>query len=313
MKKPYIILVNRVSGGQHDPYYKSFDLSGPSSIFGCDIEGFDTPDKEKFILKAAKLKQEYKCIVVAGGDGTFSDVLNAGPNNGCVLAYLPLGTGNAVGSAFGYDKSEFNDLSRIAERIVNGQDHAIDTILCETPTKSCIGLMCGIGIDADVIKRSIEYREEKKKGSLEAYIRGSIDAIFGKYDSLKLNDRYIRDTVTVDIDGKIEMFPNMITYVITKHPYFGYGLKVNPTATLDSGFLHGIAVTGGIPTIAKALLTSANKGTIFGGNMAGKVHCADEIKLHTTRNLPIQVDGNLFTEGKEFNFKVLKGDVKVRF
>ncbi len=307
----YIILANRVSGNL-DEYEKNFLLSGVAGILGCERKGFETADKGDFMICAEELKRNYKCVVVAGGDGTFSDVLNAGDNNGCVLAYLPLGTGNAVGSAFGYEMSEFNDLSRIAERIVNGEDHAIDLIKCEASYKSCKGLMCGVGIDADVIKRSNIYRSEDKN-SLEAYVRASVDAVFGKYDSFNLNDRFIRDTVTVDVDGEVEIFSNLITYVITKHPFFGYGLMVNPTAKMDSGFLHGVAVTGGIPTIAKALLTSANKGTIFGGNMAGKVHCADEIRIFPTRDLPLQVDGNLFAEGKEFYFKVLKGDVKVRY
>jgi diacylglycerol kinase family enzyme len=39
---------------------------------------------------------KYEVIVVAGGDGTFSDVINAIDTSRTPVAYLPLGSGNAM-------------------------------------------------------------------------------------------------------------------------------------------------------------------------------------------------------------------------
>ena len=50
-------------------------------------------------------------LVVAGGDGTMSLVINAVPADRIPLAFLPFGTGNALTHALGY-KGTTADIAR---------------------------------------------------------------------------------------------------------------------------------------------------------------------------------------------------------
>ncbi|NQV91684.1 hypothetical protein HQ489_04375 [Candidatus Woesearchaeota archaeon] len=297
----YVILANPQSGNLPE-YEKEFLLSGARGILDCDVIGFGQL-KNKFLSEAVRLKQEYDCVVVAGGDGTFSDVINSSSNQNVVLAYLPLGTGNAMGSALGYGMSKFGDLASIAGRIKNGENKSIDVILCETPTTTTKGLMVGVGMDADIINRSQGLRKAGMN-SLNSYIAGSITSVFGGYQ---------RETISLEIDDKATAISDLVAFAISKHPYFGYGLRANPHAVLNSGKLHGLSFTGGIPMILKLLLTSSFDGTIFGGNTQGIPYTADRIKITSTNPLPLHIDGNFVDAANEFEFTILPKELTMRY
>ncbi len=297
----YVILANPQSGNLPE-HEKEFLLSGARGILDCEVIGFGQL-KQKFLTEAVRLKQEYDCVVVAGGDGTFSDVINAGSNENVVLAYLPLGTGNAMGSALGYELSEFRDIAGIARKIKRGDNKSIDAILCETPNTSAKGLITGVGMDADIINRSQGLRIAGMN-PLNSYIAGSITSVFGGYQ---------RQTVSLEIDDKATAISDMVAFAITKHPYFGYGLRANPHAVLDSGKLHGLSFTGGIPMILKVLMTSSFNGNIFGGNTEGAPHLAEKIKITSTNPLPLHVDGNFVDSANEFEFTILQKELTMRY
>jgi diacylglycerol kinase family enzyme len=302
MKKPYVILANPKSGSD-DEYAKQFYLSGAAGVLNCDVHGLDTSSRQEFIDCATELKKYFECLVIAGGDGTFSDALNSGDNKNTIFAYLPLGTGNALASALEYNTLKPQNLSIIAEKIKTGEDHHIDTILCETENITCKGLMAGVGLDARMIHKSEKYRKSGKS-SLTAYTLATLSSIFIPHP---------KNTYTVDIDGEINIVPEMISFLVTKHPFGGYKLKLNPTAELDSRFLHGLAFSGGIPQIAKMFLTSFNKGTIFGGNTTGKHYCGETITISTPEPTHLQIDGNYITQATDFKFKVLKKNLLLRY
>ena len=292
----YIILANPKSGNL-DEYEKKFLLSGAKGVLNAELFGLDTTSKEDFIECARKAKKKYDCVVVAGGDGTFSDVLNAGPND-CTLAYLPLGTGNAVGSALGYQMSRFKDLAYIAGYIMNSGEQSKDTILCETSHQSMIGLMTGVGIDADVIQRSQALRESGMN-SLNSYVVGSLMSVFGGFR---------RPTISLEIDDKAGAISDLATLMVTKHPFIGYGLKANPSANLTSGYLHAIAMTSGVPGIAWSLGTAK-----FGGNRVGTHYLAERINVTCSDPLPIHVEGSFFTSSPEVSFLIQPESVRVRY
>jgi len=69
---------------------------------------------------------------VAGGDGTFSQVLNTVDLSETSLAFLPFGTGNALTFALGYRGGVFD----IAARIRQGREHRCDLIHCDNRKKA---------------------------------------------------------------------------------------------------------------------------------------------------------------------------------
>ena len=94
---------------------KAQTLQAVKAILGdCEIHGLDTQSREEFMQCAADLARQVEVHVVAGGDGSFSDAVNA-LDSDTVLSYLPLGSGCALGHALGLPPQ----LTRAAKRIVS--------------------------------------------------------------------------------------------------------------------------------------------------------------------------------------------------
>ena len=71
--------------------------------------------ERKELLGRAGLAREYRCIIVAGGDGTVGDVLNEQP--ALPLAVAPLGTENLFAKEFGFTH-DMDRVDRICDLIL---------------------------------------------------------------------------------------------------------------------------------------------------------------------------------------------------
>jgi len=71
-------------------------LAKAAKILDAKIYGLDTATSEDFTQCARDLATHYDVLVTAGGDGTFSDIINSIDTAHTTIAYLPLGTGNAM-------------------------------------------------------------------------------------------------------------------------------------------------------------------------------------------------------------------------
>jgi diacylglycerol kinase family enzyme len=89
-------------------------------------------------------KGDVRCVVAAGGDGTFLEVVNRAP--GLPVTALPLGNENLIARFCGLDRSS----TRLADIIAAGR-------LLRTDLGRADGrlycLMAGIGFDAEVVRR----------------------------------------------------------------------------------------------------------------------------------------------------------------
>ena len=143
MKMKYAIVTNPVAGKMSVDRKRTL-LAGPAEILNAEICGLDTSTVEDFCQCARELSSRCDIVVVAGGDGTFSDVLNAIDTTKIAIAFLPLGTGNAMQHALNYQGS----LQDIAGRIKKGDIHEYDLINCDDRQKA---FMVSLGIDGKVI------------------------------------------------------------------------------------------------------------------------------------------------------------------
>jgi diacylglycerol kinase (ATP) len=88
----------------------------------------------------------YKCIVVAGGDGTVNEVINGIGDDDLCLGIVPLGTGNVLASELGLDCDSLDDsLGAIAA----GRIRQFDLGLAGDRR---FLLMAGFGFDAEVVR-----------------------------------------------------------------------------------------------------------------------------------------------------------------
>lgn len=249
---------------------------------GTIIAGLETTSKQQFLHRAKDLACQVDVMVVAGGDGTFSDIINA-IDSQTTLSYMPLGSGCALRYALGMPPQ----LSRIARQIRGGRLHRLDLILCDDSVKA---FMASVGLEGDILHRRESLQASGVRGP-QAYAM----ATFGSFvTDLERTD------MTIRVDGQTLDVPHAVTTIVTKIPYYGYNMKIVPNAAFDDGHLHLLAVNSGrgelVQSVASALIDENRLGTYRAGR---------EIEIEMPHERHAQTDGNLYRKGKSFRFRVL--------
>lgn len=262
---------------------KAQTLHAIQEILGdCEIQGLQTECREDYMACAAELARRVDVLIVAGGDGSFSDAVNA-IDGDTVFSYLPLGSGCALRYALGLPPQ----LTRVAKRIKEGRLHLLDLILCDGSRKA---FMTSIGLEADIIHRREVLRESGINGP-QAYAMATFGSFFADLE---------RTNMTISLDDETITVPNAVTAIVTKIPYYGYNMKVVPNAMFDDGFLHLLAVNSGWGEIVQSVATA-----LLYENKLGIYRRARRIRVTTQRQRYAQIDGNIYREGTTFDFEVL--------
>jgi len=258
-------------------------LEGVKKVLGeCEIRGLETRSREEFMQCAAELAREVEVLIVAGGDGTFSDAINALDSH-TVLSFLPFGSGCALQYALDLPPQ----LTRAAKRIKEGQLRLYDLILCDESRKA---FMASIGLEADILHRREELRESGINGP-PAYAMATLGSFFTELE---------RTDMTIGLDDETLVVPNAVTAIVTKIPYYGYKMKVVPNAVFDDGYLHLLAVNSGWAEIVGGMANA-----FLYENKLGVYRKAREIRITMERERYAQLDGSIYRKDTTFHFQVL--------
>jgi len=252
------------------------------------IAGLETISREEFIRCAKDLARKVDVMIVAGGDGTFSDMINAiDPDT--VLSYLPLGSGCALRYALDLPAQ----LPRIARKIKDGRLHHLDLILCDDSVKA---FMASVGLEGDILNR----REALRAGGVHgphAYAMATVGSIVADVE---------RTDMTITVDNRTIIVPQALTTIVTKIPYYGYKMKIVPNAVFDDGQLHLLAVNSGWGEVMQTVASS-----FIDGNKLGTYDAGRQIVIRTQVERHAQTDGNLYRKGTTFRFRVLSQALKM--
>jgi diacylglycerol kinase (ATP) len=269
---------------KQDTLNKIGRILGPETI----VAGLDTDCREDFLRCATELARKVDVLVIAGGDGTISEVFNTLPPE-VVLSYLPFGSGCALQHALGFPPQ----MTRIARRIAEGQMHAYDLILCDGRRKA---FMASVGLEGSVLNR----REALQKNGIRgphAYALATIGSFFADME---------RTDMTITVDGETIIVPDAVTAIVTKIPYYGYKMKIVPNAVFDDGRLHLLALNSGWTEVVQSLAAS-----FMEGNRTGIYRTGARIEITTQQERYAQTDGTLYRKGRNFFFEVLPGVLKM--
>ncbi|MEN6426203.1 MAG: diacylglycerol kinase family protein [Phycisphaerales bacterium] len=282
------MIVNPMAGPTN-AHRKAQSLHAVQAILGdCEIRGLETTSREEFMQCAAELAREVEILIVAGGDGSFSDAINA-LNSETTFSYLPFGSGCAMRYALDLPPQ----LTRVAKRIREGRLRRYDLILCDGVRK---GFMTSVGLEADIIHRREALRDSGINGP-QAYAMATFGSFFTELE---------RTDMSIRLDGEELAVPNAVTAIVTKIPYYGYKMKIVPNAVFDDGRLHLLAINSGwaeiVGGVANAFLYE---------NKMGIYKTARDIRITTQRERYAQVDGNIYRKGTSFEFKVLPQALRV--
>jgi diacylglycerol kinase (ATP) len=285
----YAIITNPTSGKMTIEQKLSV-LNGAASILDAEVRGLDATTKEGLSECTRQLANDYDVVVVAGGDGTFSDVINAIDPSKKPVAYLPLGSGNAMRYALGYK----GNLLRMAARIKQGRIREFDLIDCDGRRRA---VTAAVGVEGTILR----LRDRLLARGITGF-RAYLHAVLAAY--LRF---YNRTDAEVTIDGLPFSVPNLLTLMITKQPYYGYGMKIVPRARFEDRTLHVFwAGRSLLPTLYGGLTAF----TI--GNRTGHYRRGEKVEVRLQSPLLLQTDGNRAWESDCFSFRVLPKALKIK-
>lgn len=285
----YAIITNPVAGKMSIDQ-KRMALDSVAKILNAKIHGLDTNTADDFTKCAQMLAEKCDVMVVAGGDGTLSHVINSVDTTRQPIAYLPMGSGNAMRHALNYKGT----LADIARRINQGKIREFDLISCDGKKRA---FMTSLGIEGKITRLRDQYLAGGESG-IKTYIKATIRAYFG-------NNRSARATIT--LDESPFTVENLLTLMIVKQPYYGYGMKVVPKARLDDQKLHMMCVRSGLLRLLMGVVTAF---TI--GNRVGDYRTAKQVSVRLEQPIELQIDGNYAWESDRFTFSLLPGALRLK-
>lgn len=286
----YAIIANPASGTT-SPVRKRALLSAPARILGANIYGLDTATAPQLVRCACDVAAHCDVLVIAGGDGTFSDIVNAIDTVETPVAFLPLGTGNALSYALGYKGGP----AAAAKRIRDGNIREHDLLDCKGHKR---GFMMSVGFEGTVLQSYDRYLK-RGYGGFGAYVAGFLEAYFRKYR---------RTNAQITIDGHTREVDNLLSLMVVKQPYYGFGMNVVPRARFDDGLLHTLSINAGLFGCAFGAATA-----FAGRNQIGRYVTGHRVEVQSTTVLPIQIDGDCISQADTFRFQVIPKALRIKY
>ncbi|MBQ7095505.1 MAG: diacylglycerol kinase family lipid kinase [Clostridia bacterium] len=231
-----------------------------------------------------KLKEDAKegdLLLVIGGDGTFSEVVDGLAGSSLPVAILGAGTGN--------------DMLKSFPNVPKKPEEALPYILAQAPHKMDLCRLNGIrfanesGLGFDVAV--LDHTEKAKKyfKGLLPYLWGVIKTIF-TYKSIPLR---------ITADGKTILEEECLVLSVANGQYIGGGIRISPTANPEDGLMDVIVMR----CCSKARMVFS----YLPGLLQGKIlsfphayHCrAKEVTVEPLRKdetLRVNVDGEILDQ-----------------
>jgi diacylglycerol kinase family enzyme len=265
-------------------------LAQAAEILDTEINGLNTTTAEEFGQCAKELATRCDVLVAAGGDGTFSDIINAIDTAQTPVGFLPLGTGNALGHALRYK----GGLVDIAVRIRNGEIREYDLINCDQKRRA---FTSSVGIEGAIIRLRQHYLARGGTG-FKTYFRAVLKSYFKNYE---------RANAKITLDGDTFEVRNLLTLMVVKQPYYGFGMKVVPRARFDDRQLHILSVSSGL---IKTFIGGTAAFII--GNRTGEYRTGQQLRVKLDRQLVLQTDGDEGWAADSFSFTILPKALKMK-
>ena len=206
------------------------------------------------------------------------------------MSYLPLGTGNAMQYALEYRGS----LAAVAMRIREGGVLEYDLVDCDDKKRA---FMVSVGIDATIIQLRNKYSAQNA-ARFKAYFLATCNAYLKEYK---------RSNATIAVDGTCFEVQNLLSLMVVKQPYYGFGMKVVPGARFDDRQLHILCLNPGLLKFVFGGVTA-----LAGGNWVGQYCTGRRVSVELEWPLVLQIDGNEAWEADAFTFTVLPKALKIK-
>lgn len=241
---------------------------------GCELRPSSKPGGIQLLVRAA-MDDAFERIVVAGGDGTLSEVVNGiAPDFGRVeVALLPFGTGNDFARSLGIPLDE----AGIRNYLAFDQTPVQVDLVAINDGAACFANAANGGLGGSVAK--VIESESKERWGPVAYWMSALSTAM---DSQTYHAR-------IDLDGEL-IEQEIVAIAVANGRYVGGGFPVAPDAFINDGMLD-ITIVPPLPIVE--LATSGLNFALSRTEMATNVrrYRAKRVRIHAEPQLPFSIDG----------------------
>ncbi|HVF25547.1 MAG TPA: diacylglycerol kinase family protein [Anaerolineales bacterium] len=240
------------------------------------FEIYETTGKDNFkqIIRNA-VQEGFKVVIVAGGDGTLSGVVDGLVDTQIPLLILPTGTWNALAQALNIPL-EFD-----AAMDLLFQEHRIQTIDAMQIDKNYYVLSVSAGVGARTLKDV--KREEKRRFGRLAELRSAIVNVL----------EFRSHTFDVKIDGTFTKF-RASELLVSNSSILGIkALQLDPDIRMDDGKLNVCRIYANSIAEYLRLAASMLRGDQKHNWNIVCMEALQEVEIHCKERLPVQGDGDL--------------------
>lgn len=232
--------------------------------------------------------EQFKYVIVAGGDGTVNEVARALINTDTILGIIPFGSGNGLARELGISM----DTKKAIRIILREHTRTIDYGIANDHTFFCT---CGVGFDALI---SDKFAEEKKRGPL-GYLRNILEAVV---DFKSEEYEITHDSGTIKEQAFVVTCGNASQY--------GNDAYITPGADLEDGKMN-VSILKPITAleIPQTTLQLFTKNIDKNSKMISLV--TSELTIKRSSSGVMHVDGEPVSTGKEIKVEIIPKGLKV--
>ncbi len=296
MKRNIIYIINPISGtGTKKGLQQIIEQKTKREGIGYHIYPSVSSGDYSFLEDIIK-ENKITDIVIAGGDGTVSDVVGSLMHLKTNFGIIPCGSGNGLALAAGISKQTSNAL----KTIFRGKAFRTDGFFIN---KKFACMLCGLGFDAQVAH---DFALQPKRG-LASYIK----QVLRNFLSAKTYSFQIQIG-----DATLQTEAYFIS--IANSNQFGNNFTIAPAASLTDGLLDIVIVK----KMSKLLLPFSILSQVTGINARQDIHdykASRNIIYFQTPSLtiinkeeaPLHIDGDPKITASKFEIKVVRNAIKL--
>jgi diacylglycerol kinase (ATP) len=247
-----------------------------------------------------------RLVVAFGGDGTISEVVDGLVSAGGAteLGIIPRGTGGDFRRSLGLPE----ELAAAARHVRSAPAHLIDVGRASFATadgsrqQRCFVNVASFGFSADVAGRA--NRSSKQLGAKVAFLGATVRALVS-YDNVE---------VMISVDGAPPQRRTVLLGAVGNGSFFGGGMKICPTSTLDDGLLDLVVVGdfGRLEVLAKINHLYAGTHLSLKQVSAVQARRVEVAPVDGAADIPLELDGE--SPGRlPATFEILPKALRLRF
>ncbi|MUK86793.1 YegS/Rv2252/BmrU family lipid kinase [Ornithinibacillus sp. L9] len=224
-----------------------------------------------------------QAIIVIGGDGTLHEVMNGIQDLSLPVAFIPGGSGNDFARGLSIKVNPVE----ILQDIVKGnysKAYWLGSYSVDDSARRVFVNSIGFGFDAEIAKKA---NQSWYKKFLNIFHIGMISYVIALIHVLF---RFKPFTLELEVNGEAQTIHNCWMVTIANHAYYGGGMKIIPSATIQPSRFPVLVVQ----QISKWKILALFM-TVFTGKHTSFKEVdlleATKIKITTDKTIEFQVDG----------------------